>query len=95
MFSVIDRLDAEAELRLTLAPALLGVAAALGWRATPWIAAVLMLATAVLVMQGQARSTQATESVVEALRLGRTRIPLFDQIEDAIEECRTQLAALP
>jgi hypothetical protein len=94
LFSVIDRLDAEAELRLTLAPALLGLAAALGWRATPWVAATLAIATAVLVMQGQARSKKATESVVEALRLERTRIPLFDQIEKAIEDCRVLLAAL-
>jgi hypothetical protein len=94
LFSVIDRLDAEAELRLTLAPSLLGLAAALGWRASPWVAAIFVIATGVLVMQGQARSKHATESVIEALRLGRTRIPLFDQIEEATEDCRAQLVAL-
>ncbi|MGD1055862.1 MAG: hypothetical protein ABR992_00460 [Solirubrobacteraceae bacterium] len=93
LFSVVDRLDAEAELRLSLAPPLLGVAAALAWRASLWAPVILGIATGVLVMQGRERSKRATDSVVEALRLGLTRIPLFDQIEAAIEDCRVQLAA--
>jgi hypothetical protein len=91
LFEEVDRLQAEGELRGALSPAMLGLAATLAWRATWWSAAVLVFATGILAFQGRQRSRLATDSVLEALRIGRTKVPVLDQIDDAITKCEIAL----
>jgi hypothetical protein len=88
LFSAIDRLHAEAEFRIALAPPMLGLALALGWRASWWAAPTLGLAAVILMIQGRDRRRQGNDAMLEALRVGRTRIPLFDEIDAAIRESR-------
>jgi len=93
LFEAVDRLQAEAELRETLAPATLGLAGALAWRATWWSAAIVVFATGILIIQGRRRSGLATDSLLEALRIGRAKVPVLDQIDDAITDCEIALSS--
>jgi hypothetical protein len=85
LFSIVDRLRAEAEFRFALAPPLLGLAFVLGWRATWWSAVIAATSALILVLQGRARMRQFNDALLEALRVDRTRSPTLDRLDAAIE----------
>lgn len=86
LFSAIDRLRAEAEFRLAVAPALLGLAGALAWRAT-WSSAALVGAVSfALVVQGFGRMAGSRDALLEALRIKRAAAPSLERIDDVIKQ---------
>jgi hypothetical protein len=86
LFSAIDRLRSEAEFRLALAPALLGVVAALAWRATWWSAVIAAVSALVLALQGRQRMRNSNDTLLEALRIGRAHAPTLDRLDAVIEQ---------
>ena len=83
VFSEVDRLTAEGEFRVAVAPPMLGLAAALAWRGPSWSAALLVLAAAALHSTGRVQVTRGNDALVDAIRLGRANVPTLDRVEEA------------
>lgn len=79
LFSKVDRLQAEAEFRAAIAPALVGVAAVLVGD-SGWLALAILVMALALLYQGISQSLQSDAALVEALRIGRASSPSLDQV---------------
>jgi tetratricopeptide (TPR) repeat protein len=86
LFSAIDRLHGEAEFRLAIAPALMGLGGALAWRATWWLASITLATAIVLVLQGRDRTRRCNDALLDALRVGRTAAPSIDRFDEATQQ---------
>jgi hypothetical protein len=85
VFSEIDRVQSEAEFRgAVVAPLVLGLGAALAWRAGPLAAAISVIAATVLAFSARLQLQRANDLLLEALRLGRAKVPSVDRLEAAI-----------
>jgi hypothetical protein len=84
LFSAVDRLRAEAELRwslpLPLAVTLLVLAIRAHWT---WILGLLLVA--VILYQAEQRERQAGDLVVDAIWIGRVEAPAFERLRRAVE----------
>ena len=80
IWSKVDRLLAEAELRDAIVLPLLGLAAALGWRGPWWSSAIAVAAAIALAFQAAVREKQSNDALVEALRVARVRSPTLDAL---------------
>ena len=76
----------EAEFRLALAAPLGALAAALAWRAAPWIGVLILAAAFVLVLQGLGRSRESNDALIEALRLNRAESPSLERLDKLITD---------
>jgi hypothetical protein len=82
LYSTIDRLRAEAELRFAIAPPLLALSVFLGvTEHAAWLTA--MLAVAVLGWQGVRRRTRANDVIADALLLGPVEAPILERLRRA------------
>jgi hypothetical protein len=82
LYSTIDRLRAEAELRFAIAPPLLALSLFLGiTEHIAWLG--LSLAVAVLAWQGVQRRTRANDVVADSLLLGRVEAPILERLRRA------------
>jgi len=86
LFTAVDRVRSASEFRAALAIPLAALAAALVWRATWWLGALVLAAAIVLVAQGLSGNRQSTDNLIELLRLGRTTAPSLERIDMLIAE---------
>jgi hypothetical protein len=92
LFSTVDRLRSEAEFRFALVPALLGLAVALGWRATWWLVAIIAVAAAILGVQGRDQRRRSHDALLEALRIDRAHAPSIDRFQAVVDQLQAQVA---
>jgi hypothetical protein len=82
LYSTIDRLRAEAELRLAIAPPLVALSVFLAiTEHVGWASATL--AVAILVWQGVRRRTKANDVIADALLLGPVEAPILERLRRA------------
>ena len=80
LFHEVDRLSAEGEFRLAVTPPLAALAVVLAASETPvWLAALVPLF--VLVQLGIARQEQSGDRIVYAIRAGKVRTPILEQLD--------------
>jgi hypothetical protein len=85
IFSEIDRVKSEAEFRGAVAVPLLGLAVAIGWRASAWAVPIGLIAASMLWVSARKHARNSTDLLLEALRLGRATAPSIDYIDQAIK----------
>lgn len=80
LFHEVDRLTAEGEFRLAVAPPLVAVMVALASDGSLlWLAAVVPVCA--LVLLGLNRQEQSGDRIVHAIRAGKVRTPILDQLD--------------
>jgi hypothetical protein len=84
LFSTVDRLRSEAVLRFAIAPPLLALAAAIGWKSVWWAGAVVATAAPALALQGRQRALESNAALVEAMRIGRVEAPSAEPFHRAL-----------
>jgi hypothetical protein len=88
LFSEVDRLQAEAEFRTAIAPPLVAIAFVLAWRAVWWSFAIPIVAAILLTITGRNQSRRANDSLLDALRIGRAKVPSLDQVDEIVATLR-------
>ena len=95
LFHEVDRLSAEGEFRLAVTSPLAAVVAVLAATASIlWLAALIPLG--VLVMLGLMRQEQSGDRIVYAIRAGKIRTPILEQLDaEATKNAETAATAEP
>jgi hypothetical protein len=82
LFSKVDRLRSEGELRLAIFPALVALAVALSSREEEPLALLTATLAILLAVQGLVRYRQSNNALVEALRIDAVRAPILDRLTE-------------
>jgi hypothetical protein len=95
LFHEVDRLSAEGEFRLAVTPPLAAVTTVLAASVSlVWLAALVPLY--VLVLLGIARQEQSGDRIVYAIRAGKVRTPILEQLDaDSGKDAEAATAAEP
>lgn len=86
LFSEIDRLRSEAELRLALALPMVALGTALASQSATGPAVAVLAASAVLAFQGRGRQRESDDALIEAIRLDRAPTPSLGRLEVLAKE---------
>jgi hypothetical protein len=86
LFSMVDRLYAEAEFRIAIAPPLVGLAIVIVFRGPWWLGVPIVITAGLLRIQGAQRYRASNEALVEAARIGKVTPPVVDRLRAALDE---------
>jgi len=84
LYAEVDRLRAEGDLRLTVAPPLFALIMLLTFGVSPWFV-VSLLGLAALVMQGVMRKKESRGLVISAMSAGRLVSPAYKDFETVVD----------
>lgn len=86
LFSEVDRLRSEAELRVALALPMAALSGALATRSAAVPALAVLAGSAVLAVQGRGRRRESDDALIEAIRLDRAPTPSLERLEVLAKE---------
>ena len=95
LFSKVDRLQAEAQFRRAVGPALFGLGAVLAWRGPLWSAVLACLAGGVLLIQGRQRQRESNDALVEGLRNGKMASPAIERLRNDVAKAQQAQQQVP